>query len=158
MVSFPVLSRDGNHIYDFACSGYATGGRFERYGIVCGLFLLGKDFNLLADGVDPYSRMNPSEILPGQLYDDCGGYPGWGRRRVFRLRGMKLTMLLSDPIFVTGDFEDRALASVRLRVQVEPYPSATSTVSAPPTTIYWGVTHGPHTCAAVLVAPGQASR
>lgn len=157
MYSFPVLSSEGKHVYDFSCSGYATGGRFERYGIVCGLFLPEKDFNLLADGVDPYSRMSPSEILPDQLYGACGDYPGWGRRREFRLRGMRVTMTLSNPEFAPSDFEDRALVSAQLRVQIEPDPSATSLVAAPPTTIYWGVRHGPEPCDVALVAPSQAS-
>jgi hypothetical protein len=157
MVSFPLLSPAGNHIYDFACSGYATGGRFQRYGIVCGLFLPGKDDNLLADSVDPYSRMSPSEILPDQLYGECGDYPEWGLRRTFSLRGMRLTLILSDPVFETGDLEDRVLRSVRLRVQVVPEPSVNSPVAGPPQNIYWGIAHGPHPCRALLVAPSQAS-
>jgi hypothetical protein len=153
MFSFPILGPEGNRVYDFACSGYTTGGRFQRYGIVCGLFLPEKEFNLLADGVDLYSRMNPSQILPDQLYAGCADYPGWGTRRVFRLRGMRLTMLLSNPVFVSGDFGDRALASLRLHVQIEPDSSVTSPVAKPPTVVYWGVAPGPHPCAEVPAAP-----
>ena len=156
MISFAILSSDGNRAYDFACSGYTTGGRFERYGIVCGLFLPEKEFNLLEPGFDPYSRMNPDQILPDQLCGDCGNYPGWGIRREFGLRGMKLIMYLSDPVFVTGTFGDRALSSVRLKVRVEPDPSTASPFASPPSTIYWGAGGGPDSCRTVLVASAQS--
>jgi len=167
MVSWSISGPGHEHLYDVACSGYeAAGGpdlqgnviprRFDRYGIVCGLFLPGKDFNLLADGVDRYSQMNPAQILPGQLFGECGDYPDWGRHRVFHLRGMRLTMRFADPVFTTGDFAPHALASARLALQVEPDPSATSPVAAPPETIYWGILNGPNPCQNVLVAPNKS--
>lgn len=164
MFSWAITDAKGQHLYDFACSGYEIAGganlrgnvrprSFDRYGTVCGLFLPRKDFNLLADGVDPYSQMNPAQILPGQLFGECGDYPDWGRQRVFHLRGMRLTMHFSDPVFTTGDFAPHALVSARLDLNVEPDPSATSPVAAPPETIYWGILNSANPCHQVLVAP-----
>jgi len=161
MISWRVQGPDGGHVYDFACSGYeAAGGsfdgrdiprRFDRYGVVCGLFLPGKDFNLLAENLDPYSLMSPAQILPAQLHGDCNNYPEWGGERVFRLRGMRLTMRFSDAVFTMGDFGARALVSARLALEVEPDPEASSPVALGPKIIYWGFLGGLLPCRAVLV-------
>jgi len=163
MVSIPVPGAHGNPFYDFACSAYESAGgeikgqlvprQFDRYGIVCGLFMPGKDLNLLADGVDPYSRTTPDQILPDQLYGNCADYPDWGKQREFRLRGIKLTLQFSAPVFTIGDFASHALASVQMHLRVEPDPSATSPVADSPKIIYWGVSNGPNACGTVL-APG----
>jgi hypothetical protein len=164
LFSWAIVGPNGAHIYDFACSGNeASGGpdprgrviprRFYRFGLVCGLFLPDHDFNLLADGIDPYSRMSPAQILPAQLFGDCGRYPEWGKRRVFHLRGMLLSLRFSSPVFTTGDFGHRALVSARMAVRVTPDPSAMSPVAAPPRTIYWGILDTGNPCHWVLVAP-----
>lgn len=150
VVYVPIYSVNGQLAYQFECTAYevsrhngSAGGprspaKIDHWGILCGLFPKGSKFNLLLDAVDLYSRMNPAEILPGQLYGKCANYPEWGAVRTFRLRGLRLKLRFSDAKFTWGDFAPHALTRVRLRVSVAPGPGATSPLAGPPKYIYWG--------------------
>ncbi len=149
VVDVPIYDDSGALAYQFECSAYNVPigrGKIDRRGIVCGLFAKDRGINLLEDGVDPYSRMNPAQILPGQLYGMCAQYPQWGASREFSLRGMLLTLRLSDPVFTQGDFAAHALRSVRMMVRVVPDPNSTSLVAEPSKYIYWGVSNSTDPC------------
>jgi len=132
----PVFDADGHVMYRFECS---TTEPIMRWGVSCGFFETGKETNLLADSTDAYSGMNRATVLPEQIYGKCADYPDWGAERIFRLRGMKLTLRLSEPVFVPSDWDrgKQGLGKVEVTVEVTPDASASSPVAAPPEYADW---------------------
>lgn len=155
-IELPIMKTDGRLAYKLECSTYNVPigeGKIDRYGIVCGLFEQGNKINLLADGLDPYSRMDRAQILPIQLYGRCASYPEWGNIRTFRLRGFQLALRFSEPEFTSGDFADHALKRVTLDVSVKPDATADFPVAPPSKYIYWGISHSQNPCDTVIVDP-----
>jgi hypothetical protein len=66
----------------------------------------------------------------------CGAWPEFGKKRTFRLRGMKLTLEIKDfavdPERRAGDRRKPAFTSLRMAVTVEADPSAASAIAAAP--------------------------
>lgn len=171
VVYLPIYGASGQLAYELECTAYEdpegsveveahpSPAKIDRWGILCGLFARGSSFNLLLDAVDPYSRMNPAEILPGQLYGVCAGYPDWGTKRAFRLRGLRITMRFADPRFTQGDFSVHALTSVDLTVSASPDHAATSPLARAPKYIYWGVDPlRTGSCSTALVPPHERTK
>ncbi|HEV2387690.1 MAG TPA: hypothetical protein VGS20_10605 [Candidatus Acidoferrales bacterium] len=153
-----VSSTDGRPGYRLACSASVGLAGPDRWAILCELHPAGSDFDLLADAVDPYSRMNPALIVPDQLFGDCSRYPEWGTRRLLRLRGFRLTLDLQDINFASAPpnyppglvVPQYLLNSLLLRVSVEPDPTATFPVAEPPRQIYWLVSPDADRCKEAL--------
>ena len=76
-------------------------------------------------------------FLAEELRGDCADYPEFGRIRQFRLRGMKLTLTISEFEFREGGEKDirrkdgPILKSFRFDIQVDVDVSATSEIAAP---------------------------
>jgi hypothetical protein len=88
--------------------------------------------SLLID--NPYS--NDESHSRGEFYyyefqGTCSDYPEWGRKRSFRLRGMRLQLELFD-IHFAADPPPGRLASFGFKVEVIPDPLALSAISEPP--------------------------
>jgi hypothetical protein len=147
MLRLNVLGEDGKSAYEVACAAGPEEAGLDQWGIRCSLHRIGEKLDLLSDAVDPYSQENPALIRPEQLYGSCADYPGWGVRRVFSLRGFRLTLSLPvQPTFLPS--------SVQLHVEITPDPTATSPVARSPQYIYWGVsTNASNTCETLLTRP-----
>jgi len=154
----PVEDVAGKLAYMFECSAYVGLNGIDRWGMPCGLFTARDDVNLLADSIDPYSRMSPAQILPDQLFGDCANYPQWGNERTFALRGFELTVRLKHPVFAPGEFQAHALRRVTLTAEITPSSAATSPFALPSSTIYWGLLSTPNPCGTVIVDPGAVSQ
>ncbi len=149
-----VLGEDGKRVYGLTCTAGPEGAGPGQWGIRCSLRRAGERLDLLSDAVDPYSQDNPALIRPEQLHGACARYPGWGATRVFKLRGLQLTLSLHDADFATA--QPKRLKSVRLRVEIEPDPTATSPVARAPQYIYWGVsTNAANACKTLLIPPAS---
>lgn len=139
--NLPIRDASGATAYRFRCSSNPA----SVTGISCGLFQSGRKIDLLTDSRDAYSLLNRANIYPEQLLGKCTAYPDWGAERIFLLRGFRLTMLLSQPVFIASiyDWQGTGLQSVTLSVSVKPDTAATSPVAVPPKYAYWNfVPHG----------------
>jgi hypothetical protein len=153
-----VTSATGERVYDFRCApfGYPESWWYVEFVIECGLYVPGTGLNLLGETVDPYSRLARSIILPTQLYGTCAEYPDWGSARKFRLRGLQLTIQISeldfDPKLKPEDFFlEPALRSARMLVTLATDDSATSPVAQVSGYSYPSTWPTPATCKEVLL-------
>jgi len=148
----PIKDRKQKMVYHFECS---TVDPIVRWGVSCGLFAAGKKVNLLQESTDPYSLMDRGTVFPEQLAGKCAEYPDWGSERTFELRGFKLTMRLTTPVFIHSleDWGGQGLKSVELTVQVVPDRSAIAPMAVPPKFSYWGFLPRPDACEVPIVNP-----
>ncbi|RJQ53428.1 MAG: hypothetical protein C4526_06590 [Nitrospiraceae bacterium] len=74
-------------------------------------------------------------FLAEELYGKCGDYPEYGRKRQFRLRGMKITLAISDLKVRTIDNvvtrQRPRIETFRFDILVESDPTAPSEITAP---------------------------
>jgi hypothetical protein len=98
----PIRDHNKRVVYEFECTFVVP---IVRWGISCGLFAAGKKINLLEDSTDPYSRSDRGSFFPEQLMDKCADYPDWGATRVYRLRGFRLVIRLTNPKFIPSDYD-----------------------------------------------------
>jgi hypothetical protein len=71
-------------------------------------------------------------FLLGHLIGSCASYPDWGRVRTFRLRGMKLTIQISDEkILIDKKKQTGELKSFRFSISLKRDPTAHTSISAP---------------------------
>jgi hypothetical protein len=153
----------GNEAYSVQCSAGIGENGLGQWGVLCQLAQAGKKLDLLADGIDPYSRRPRGLIVPDQLVGKCSEYPEWGAVRHFRLRGMELTLRMKNLVRKKDQGQPMRsdagpLARFDLQVVVRPDPTATSAVALPAPYIDWRFLDRPNTCAQVLVlrsAPGE---
>ncbi|MGH9727332.1 MAG: hypothetical protein ACRD4V_01920 [Candidatus Acidiferrales bacterium] len=148
----PIRDTRGRTVYRFECSSVKP---IMRYGISCGLFEIGKEVNLLADSRDAYTLLNRGDIYPEQLDGECANYPDWGAERTFRLRGFRLTVRLSNPVFVSSpyDWTGKGLQKVGISVQVELDKAATLPVAGAPKYAYWNFEPHPNACEVPILNP-----
>ena len=160
LVFVPIRASDGASGYSFECAH--RGPEMDATGFRCALFLEGQDKDLLEDDVDPYTRRNRAQFLLAQLDGKCAEYPEWGATRHFLLRGIRLTVEVSDTKFSRPNKDTAAIAGSiergKIRVRVEPEVSATSPISVPPRVLDWQSAAGPGTCSQVLVNPSAKAR
>jgi hypothetical protein len=136
LVHVPVVDVKGKTVYEFQCSAnYGPGGLIDRWGIICGLFPIGKTINLLGDSIDICTRMARYHFLPWQLFGRCASYPEWGAVRHFRLRGLMLTVKFDGVTFhpkdSPPDMYAGGITGARILAQVQPDPDAASPVAQP---------------------------
>lgn len=128
--------RDGRPAYNFECVAYRIVGenipQIAGDGLTCGLFVPGKNINLLLDSVDAYSRMTPAIILPQQLQGSAAKDPEWGNTRHFRLREFSLTLTFENSLFGRDEFGKPTLVRSDLTIDVTPNPSAQTPVGGWP--------------------------
>ncbi len=161
----PVLNASRELAYEFECSTSKTKGGnrvlIGRWGIWCGLFIVGEKVNLLRDSIDPYSRMNRAEVYAEQLYGKCADYPEWGAVRHFRLRGMNLTVQFKNPLFAGDeglpDYFMGGLKGFELSVRVDPDSTAESPVAESSPYIDWRSMSKPNACEKILVRAPDGS-
>lgn len=148
----PIKDRNQRMVYHFECSTVAP---IVRWGVSCGLFAAGKKVNLLQESMDPYSLMDRGTVFPEQLAGKCADYPDWGSERTFSLRGFKLIMRLTTPVFIDSaeDWGGRGLKSVELSVRVVPDKSVMAPMAIPPKFSYWGFLPWPDACEVPIVNP-----
>ena len=160
LVFVPIRTSDGAPGYNFECAH--RGPEMDATGFRCALFLEGQDKDLLEDDVDPYTRRSRSQFLPAHLDGKCSEYPGWGATRHFLLRGMRLTVEVSDtklsPLNKDNAAPTGPIERGKIRVRVDPEPSAASPISVPPRFLDWQSAAGPGTCSQVLVNPSANAR
>src|ERR1700687_798627 len=151
----PIRDQNKRVVYEFECTFTVP---IVRWGISCGLFATGKKINLLADSTDAYSRSDRGSFFPEQLTDKCADYPDWGATRVFRLRGFRLVVRLTNPKFIPSDYDwyGKGLSEVTIKAEAEPDETATWSVAAPPQYAYWDFVKSPSPakgCETLLLNP-----
>lgn len=72
-----------------------------------------------------------ARFLSEELAGSCADYPEYGRVRTFRLRGMKITLALSDVVLDLSTQPRPTLKSFDLRISIASDPAATSAIAAP---------------------------
>jgi len=140
---FTIVSGEGKLLYLMEChtSAYEGDPDFDYSGdFECRLTSkYSKEVysTLLTD--NPQQRrdwQSRGRFLAEELVGKCADYPEYGRVRHFRLRGMKLTLAMSDLKFKAnngkGGREQRPqLNSFRFDIQVEPDSTAKSAIAEP---------------------------
>ena len=92
---------------------------------------------LIENASVPREATSRGEIWSHFLRGQCADYPDWGRIRSFRLRGMRLTFVLSnmkfaiDPTDPLSRKTEPLLESFQFKVTVVPDPKAHSAIAAP---------------------------
>lgn len=133
-IDIPIRATDGRVIYDFACRGGS-----ERYLDALPGNWVGPLMCTLAEGDRPTEEsllseddsaawFSRGEFRGEDLVGDCGRYPEYGRRRSFRVRGMRITLEARE---VHTDSVD-VVRSFLLSVSVVPDPTATTAQAEQP--------------------------
>ena len=125
-ISLNIKARDGRGLYTLQChsSGYEGDSSFDYSGdFECRL--------ILANGRNTYSTLLTEDLdqsrdwesrgrfFAASLKGECATIPEFGTVRSFKLRGLRLTLRISDPMF-QGD----KLHSLKFTVAVVPDPNA----------------------------------
>ena len=125
-ISLQIKARDGRALYALQChsAGYEGDSSFEYSGdFECRL--------ILAEGQNTYSTLLTEDLnqsrdwesrgrfFAASLESECANIPEFGAVRNFELRGMRLTLRISDPTF-----RDDKLHSLKLTVDVAADPNA----------------------------------
>jgi len=141
IVELPVLGTQGRPLYVLECRGrginidrdFEYTGDFECR--LKSLYTIDRYSTLLTeDPLQERSWESRGRFLSEELTAGCSEYPEYGRLRHFRLRGMTLTLELSQMSFEDlprpGDQERaKLLSAFRLTVVVQPDPDALSTIA-----------------------------
>lgn len=90
---------------------------------------------LVESAMQPYVFPSRGEFDTRELAGICGSIPNFGATRNFRLRGMKLTLQVIDPVIDVNSHgwdgpNEPELKSMKLKVTVRPDPSATRAIAA----------------------------
>jgi hypothetical protein len=141
--TFVIRGTDGKPLYRVAChtSAYAGDPDFDYSGDfecrMISLYSTDAHSTLLTDDANQ-SRdwQSRGRFLAEELIGACGSYPEYGLTRHFRLRGMKVTLALTDPVFdtvtaMTG-VTRVGLRSFRFEVAAEPDSAANTPIAEPP--------------------------
>lgn len=125
-ISLQIKALDGLDLYTLRChsAGYEGDSGFDYSGdFECRL--------ILADGQNTYSTLLTEDVnqswdwesrgrfFGASLKGQCAKVPEFGAVRSFELRGMRLTLRISDPTF-----QGNKLLSLKLAVAVAPDPNA----------------------------------
>lgn len=139
-----IYSKDGKPLYTLECYAYPVipqTGEFNYSGdFECALHFYSNrhGYSTLLTEL-PYADRDwesRGRFLTAQLIEPCGAYRDLGRKRTFRLRGLKLTLNLTHVLFdnqkqnLSNDAP--ALKSFDLEIAVVPDPTATSEIAATP--------------------------
>lgn len=149
-LSLLIHTKVGVPLYGLFCSSppYATNnGSFKaEYGVdymtdfrgdfACVLAMRHWGPGLLVENASqPNVSPSRGEFDTKELTGICGSIPNFGATRTFRLRGMKLTLRVIDPVIDAnshgwGASNEPELKSMKLKVTVHPDPSATRSIAA----------------------------
>ncbi len=136
-VNFVIRSRAGRAAYKIDCGTYETPiGAFDYSGEfecrLISLYQLMKYSTLFTENphqdADWESR---ARFFAKEVVDPCGQIPNFGRVRTFALRGMKVTLELSDIRFA-GQGKDLKLKSFDFTISVDEDKNAQSAIAEPP--------------------------
>lgn len=139
-VSLLIRSKAGASLYQLRCAhpGYADdyGGDFEcRLDTVESGDVRVEDTLLIEDARQIKAWPSRGRFFTADLVGACAGIPEFGATRDFRLRGMKLTLQVLDPVVNTvsegwGGSGDPKLKALKLKVTVQPDSSADRSIAA----------------------------
>lgn len=141
--SFTIKHTNGEPLYRVEChtSKYEDDPSFDYSGdFECRLNSLYSEeaYSTLFTDTPRQSRdwESRARFIADELIGECGEYPEYGRIRTFRLRGMKITLVLSDIVFAGAEQApprqtQLALESFRFEIRVEPDEEAVSAIAEP---------------------------
>lgn len=122
-VSLEIDSTRGTPLYHFEChaAGYTGDPDFDYSGeFECRLSLIGQPNSystlLTEDAGQSRDWESRGRFFAAELRGPCAGIPEFGTNREFKLRGMDLSLQITDPTFT----EDGKLGSLRVTVSVRP--------------------------------------
>ncbi len=130
-----IFSKKGNKLYEIQChqGGYDDDPGYAYSGLIdCKLKSLKEH-----DDVDSLFRHTfhqtahwetRGRFLLGHVNGICGNYPEWGRKRNFRVRGMKITLEIINPLFSS----EKLINSYQFSIIVNNDRSAKSFISSTP--------------------------
>lgn len=128
-IELEIREKSGRPLYELKChSGdYVSADNLQYSGLIqCYLFSLPSksETNLLADdNIQPADWTNRGRFLLEHILPKCSHYPEWGSVRHFELRGMTLTLSISDITWAEQSGDDRVVKSYRLNISAEPKPA-----------------------------------
>jgi hypothetical protein len=159
----PILDSDGRQVYSLGCRAALGEAGLGRWGVCCELLQAGKDLDLLADSVDPYSRRIRTLFEQEQFDGECAEYPEWGAIRTFKLRGFQLVLRVKSVVLDgTGSqrlgFYRGRIARFDMAAKVVPNRSATSAVALPSRYVDWRFLSRPGACSQVVVDTRTSAR
>jgi hypothetical protein len=134
-----IVGRDGRPLYRLEChSGlYEGDAKFNYSGVfdcrLTSLYSLEAVSTLLTD--DPHQPNDWSDrgrFLAEHLRRGCIEYPDWGGTRVFRLRGMRLSIEISNVGYDDSVASASAVRSFSVSVDVKPAKNALTSLSGKP--------------------------
>jgi hypothetical protein len=131
-IAIEIESADGSSLYKLQChsAGYTGDPDFDYSGdFECRLSSIGKHdtFSTLLTEDSEQSRdwESRGRFFAANLQGACAHVPQFGSERSFELRGMTLSLQISEPVFTNGD----KLHSLKLTVKVEPNPTARRSIA-----------------------------
>jgi hypothetical protein len=140
-VSVTLSSPAGKALYLIECHplGYESDPDFDYSGdFECrlkSLYSRDRYSTLLTDrGDQSRDWESRGRFLIEELAGSCGDYPEYGRLRHFDVRGMRVTLELTDAVIRLSEAkptQETRLESFRFRVTVMPNPNAKSAIAAP---------------------------
>jgi hypothetical protein len=75
---------------------------------------------------------NRGRFLTEHLRPGCAAYPDWGNRRTFRLRGMDITIAITDVKFGKSPSGKEMVKADTVEIDVKPDPTATTPLTEKP--------------------------
>ena len=91
--------------------------------------------SLLADKSPQISDWSDrGRFLSAHLRKGCAVYPDWGQRRIFRLRGMEITIAISNVTFQESSSGEDKVQSYSVDVTVKSDPTASTSLAQKPIT------------------------
>jgi len=134
-----VKGSDGRDLYRIAChsGNYEPHNDSEDYSglIQCyveSTYSKESVSNLLTDTYNQVSDWhNRGRFISQHLESPCSDVPEWGRLRHFRLRGMEITLAISNAKFAPTGASTPHVASYDFEVIVRPMPGATGAIAEP---------------------------
>jgi len=131
-VSVEIKSAEGTSLYKLQChsAGYPGDPDFDYSGdFECRLSSVGnRDTYSTLLTEDPHQRRDwesRGRFFADNLRGECARIPEFGAARDFRLRGMKVTLRVIDPVFAA----DGKLSSLKLAVTVRRDPNARRSIA-----------------------------
>lgn len=135
-VKMAIKDQSGREIYEIACGTYATPfGAFDYSGeFECMLQSIpSSSYSTLFTEYTNQDRdwESRARFFANEIAPPCGEIPDFGLNRTFRLRGMKVTLAMSNVVF-SGHGKEQKIKSFRFNIKVAQDPAANTPITQPP--------------------------
>jgi hypothetical protein len=127
-------SPDGKPLYKLLCRNGEYEGSpacdFSGFFYCCLTSAEGKGDSILLDKYATRDWQTRARFLEEELIGECGDYPDFGRVRTFRMRGMILTLMISD-LVISSNTQDKAFKDAAFTFEIKVLPDSKATSDNP---------------------------